>query len=292
MQTDRRSLLKGLAAAAATSVVAAPSAVAAKPRSAPADAKGLLYDATKCIGCKACVVGCKKVSDLGPDPTSYGGGIYDASDGLNEYTRTIIQLYHEGDETSFVKKQCMHCIDPGCVNACMLGALQKGQYGIVSWEASRCVGCRYCQVACPFEVPQFEWTKTSPRIVKCDLCKDRIAEGKQPACSEVCPRGAIQYGTREELLEEARSRIEANPDLYVNHIYGEHEVGGTQVLYLAAVELEKLGFRFDDTTPVPAIQRRAQRQVYAPLALFALVGGLTFRSRRQQARRDGDEGEK
>lgn len=292
MQTDRRSLLKGLAAAATATVVGAPAAVAAKRRAAPADAKGLLYDATKCVGCKACVVGCKNVSDLKPDPKSYGGGLYDASQGLNEYTKTIIQLHREGEEYSFVKKQCMHCVDPGCVSACMLGALQKGKYGIVTWQADRCVGCRYCQVACPFEVPQFEWTKTNPRIVKCDLCVNRIEEGKAPACAAVCPRGAIQYGSRDELLAEARSRITANPDLYVDHIYGEHELGGTQVLYLSGVEFEKLGFRFQDTEAVPSIQKSAQRQVYAPLAFLALVGGLTFRSRRKQAQHDDEQGGK
>jgi formate dehydrogenase beta subunit len=291
MQTDRRSLLKGIAAAATASVVAAPAAVAAKRRGVPADAKGILYDATKCVGCKACVVGCKNASDLKPDPNSYGDGLYDASNGLNEYTRTIIQLYRDGDEFSFVKKQCMHCIDPGCVNACMLGALKKGKYGVVSWQADRCVGCRYCQVACPFEVPQFEWAKANPRIVKCDLCQERIEEGKVPVCAEVCPRGAIQYGTREELLREARSRIAAQPGLYVDRIYGEHELGGTQVLYLSSVEFEKLGFRFQDTAPVPSIQQSAQRQVYAPLAFLALVGGLTFRARRKQASRDDDQGE-
>jgi len=289
MQTDRRSLLKGLAAAATASVVAAPAAVAAKRRSAPADARGVLYDATKCVGCKACVVGCKSVTDLKPDPTGYGDGRYDASEGLSEYTRTIVQLYSDGTEYSFVKKQCMHCVDPGCVNACMLGALQKGKYGIVSWQADRCVGCRYCQVACPFEVPQFEWAKANPRIVKCDLCKDRVAEGKQPVCVEVCPRGAIQYGTREELLREARARIAAEPGNYIDHIYGEHELGGTQMLYLSGVAFEKLGFRFRDTAPVPEIQKSAQRQVYAPLAVLALIGGLTFRARRRQSRLDDED---
>lgn len=286
MQIDRRSLLKGLAATAAVTAVSAPDALTAQRRKAPADARGLLYDATKCVGCKACVVACKNISGLKPDPKSYGDGLYDASEGLNEYTRTIIQLYREGNEYSYVKKQCMHCVDPGCISACMLGALHKGEHGIVSWQADRCVGCRYCQIACPFEVPQFEWAKTNPRIVKCDLCKDRVAEGKTPACAEVCPRGAIQYGTREELLKEAHARIAAKPGQYVNHVYGEQELGGTQVLYLSAVPFDKLGFRFHGDAPVPSIQRSAQRQVYAPLAFLALVGGLTFRQRRKEAQRN------
>jgi formate dehydrogenase iron-sulfur subunit len=290
MSMDRRSLLKGLAAAATVSAVS-PAVVEAKQRPVRADARGLLYDATKCVGCKACVVGCKSESGLKPDPKSFGDGLYDASEGLTEYTKTIVQLYREGDEYSFVKKQCMHCVDPGCVSACMLGALSKGEFGIVSWQADRCVGCRYCQVACPFEVPQFEWSKANPRIVKCDLCQDRVKDGKEPVCAEICPRGAIQYGTREELLKEAHARIAAQPDVYVNRVYGETELGGTQVLYLSGVEFEKLGFRFDQTAAVPAIQQSAQRQVYAPLALLALVGGLTFRQRRKDAQRN-DEAEK
>ena len=290
MSMDRRSLLKGLAAAATVSAVS-PAVVEAKQRPVRADARGLLYDATKCVGCKACVVGCKSESGLKPDPKSYGGGLYDASEGLTEYTKTIVQLYREGDEYSFVKKQCMHCVDPGCVSACMLGALTKGEFGIVSWQAERCVGCRYCQIACPFEVPQFEWSKANPRIVKCDLCQDRVKDGKEPVCSEICPRGAIQYGTREELLKEAHARIAAQPDVYVNRVYGETELGGTQVLYLSGVDFDKLGFRFDQTAAVPAIQQSAQRQVYAPLALLALVGGLTFRQRRKDAQRN-DEAEK
>lgn len=284
MITDRRSLLKGLAAAATMTVVSTPAEARERPQ-APSDAVGLLYDTTKCIGCKACVVRCKEVGDLPPDVDGYGGGLYDAPESLNEYTRNVIQLYKEGDETSYVKKQCMHCIDPACVNACMMGALQKRAFGAVTWENNKCIGCRYCQVACPFGVPQFQWSKTSPRIVKCDLCADRLAAGKKPGCVEACPRGAVISGPRAALLAEAHQRIDANPDLYVQKVYGETELGGTQVLYLSHVPFEKLGFRFSDPQSVPHLQQSVQHGIYkgfvAPLALYGLLGAVMFRNRKK-----------
>ena len=284
METDRRSLLKGLAVAA--SVTVAGSAGARERRKAPADAVGLLYDATKCVGCKACVVKCKEVGDLPADVDGYGDGLYDAPEDLNESTRNIIKLVKDGDDTAFVKRQCMHCIDPACVNACMMGALGKREFGAVTWVNNKCIGCRYCQVACPFGVPKFQWSKTSPRIVKCDLCVDRIKDGKQPACSEVCPRGAVIFGKRDALLQQAHARIKAQPDLYVPKVYGEKELGGTQVLYLSPIEFEKLGFQFSDEKPVADLQRTVQHGIYkgfvAPLALYGLLGAVMFRNRRSE----------
>jgi formate dehydrogenase beta subunit len=249
----------------------------------------MLYDTTKCIGCKACVVKCKQVGELPADVDGYGDGLYDAPESLNEYTRNIIQLYKEGDEYSYVKRQCMHCIDPACVNACMMGALQKREWGAVTWENNKCIGCRYCQVACPFGVPQFQWSKTSPRIVKCDLCVDRVKEGKEPGCVEACPRKAVIFGKREELLQIAHARIEEQRDLYVPKVYGEKDLGGTQVLYLSHVPFEKLGFRFDREESVPHLQQSVQHGIYkgfiAPLALYGLLGAVMFRNRKK----GGDE---
>lgn len=284
MNTDRRSFFKGLAVAA--TVAAVPSAAHARERvKTPPDAAGLLYDTTLCIGCKACVVACKEANDMPADTDGYGGGLYDAPEGLNELTRNSIALYREDDEQSYVKKQCMHCVDPACVGACMLGALRKGEQGIVWWEASTCVGCRYCQVACPFNVPKFEWASITPRIVKCELCRHRLKVGKQPACSEVCPRNAVIYGTRAELLDEAHRRLAAHPEKYVPKVYGETELGGTQVLYLSHVPFEKLGFRFQHDEGVPALQQTIQHGVYqgfvAPLALYGLLGAVMFRNRKK-----------
>ncbi len=286
METDRRSLFKSLAAAATLTLIPASAAEARAKRVVRDDAVGLLYDTTRCIGCKACVVACKEANDMPADVDGYGGGLYDAPEGLNEYTRNVIQLYRNDDakERSYVKKQCMHCIDPACVGACMLGALTKGKFGVVSYDASLCVGCRYCEVACPFSVPKFEWSKKAPKIKKCELCNHRLAEGKQPACSEVCPRAAVIFGRYTDLLTDARARLAAHPERYVQHIYGEHELGGTQVLYLSHVPFEKLGFKFTDEQSVPHLQQTVQHGVYqgfvAPIALYGLLGAVMFRNRR------------
>ena len=283
MDIDRRSLLKTAAAAATLTII--PVAEARERRVAPNDAVGLLYDTTRCVGCKACVVACKQANEMPPDVDGYGGGLYDAPEGLNEFTKNVIALHREGDEVAFVKKQCMHCIDPACVGACMLGALQKGKFGVVSYDVSKCVGCRYCEAVCPFNVPKFQWSKKAPRIVKCELCRHRLAEGKEPACTEVCPRSAVIFGRYTDLLEDARSRLAQHPDKYVPKIYGERELGGTQVLYLSHVPFEKLGFRFQDEEAVPHVQQSVQHGVYqgfaAPVALYALLGAVMFRNRRR-----------
>lgn len=283
MSTDRRAFFKNIAAAAATLTVLPTAALAREKKAAPSDAVGLLYDTTKCIGCKACVVACKDANKLPADTDGYGHGLYDSPDSLNQYTKNVIQLYKDGNEQSFVKKQCMHCVDPACVGACMLGALQKGKFGVVSYDVSKCVGCRYCETVCPFNVPKFEWAKAAPKIVKCELCKERLAEGKQPACTEVCPRKAVIFGKYTDLLDEAHLRLKSNPGKYVNKVYGERELGGTQVLYLSHVDFEKIGFRFKQDESVPHLQQTVSHGIYkgfvGPVALYGLLGAVLFRNR-------------
>lgn len=165
----------------------------------------------------------------------------------------------------------------------MLGAFKKREYGIVSYDASLCVGCRYCEVACPYNVPKFEWSKAAPRMVKCELCRDRLAVGKQPACTEVCPRKAVIFGKREDLLKEAKSRLAANPGKYVQKIYGETDGGGTQCLYISNVAFEKLGFPALSEDSTPTLQRTIQHSIYkgfaAPIALYGVLGAVMLRNR-------------
>ncbi len=137
----------------------------------------------------------------------------------------------------------MHCVQPACATACPVRALVKSAEGPVIYQQERCIGCRYCMVACPFGVPKFEYEKAVPSIRKCAFCAERQKEGKLPACAEVCPTGALKFGTRKELLEVARSRIYREPGRYIPHIYGEHEVGGTGWLYISDVPFESLGFQ-------------------------------------------------
>ncbi len=294
---DRRTALKGLAAGglaagAAATGTGARAAEHERPEPPP-DAVGMLYDATLCIGCKTCVVACREANGLPPERDTVHGGIYDAPIDLSAGTKNIIELWRDGDEWSYVKRQCMHCLDPACVTACMLGALQKREHGIVTWESSLCIGCRYCQVACPFEIPKFQWHEANPKIVKCELCNHRLAKGQVPACCEVCPRGAVIFGQYDALLAEAHRRLEENPDRYVPKVYGEKDGGGTQVLMLAGVEFEKLGLPDLGEDPAPELARSVQHGIYrgfvAPVVLYALLGGVIWRNHRAAARDGEDE---
>jgi Fe-S-cluster-containing dehydrogenase component len=284
----RRTALKVAFAGAAAAVGSAVRPLAAKssiPLAAPPDAVGLLYDTTKCIGCKACVNACREANGLAPD-TTWSGGLYHAPLDLSEKAKTVIKLYDDGEQRSFFKAQCMHCLDPACASACMLGAFKKREYGIVSYDVNLCIGCRYCEVACPYGVPKFEWSKASPKMVKCELCNDRIAQGKIPACAEVCPKGAVIYGRREDLLREAKTRLAENPGKYIQKIYGEHDGGGTQCLYLSHVPFEKLGLPVLGTESTPTLQRTIQESVYkgfaAPVALYGLLGFVMLRNRKTE----------
>jgi len=275
-----KSMLAGGAAVAGVSALATPaSADAVVPA---ADALGLLYDATLCIGCKTCVVRCQEANHLEPD-TSLDKK-YDAPVALNARAKTVIKLYRGEEGESFMKAQCMHCVDPACVSACMIGALTKRANGIVSYNVDYCVGCRYCEIACPFNVPKFEWAKSTPKIVKCELCRDRLAVGKEPACTEVCPRHAVIYGKRTDLMLEAKRRIAAEPDKYVQKVYGETEGGGTQCLYISHVPFDKLGLPMLDDRPPAELARSIQHTVYkgfiAPVALYGALAVVMLRNRR------------
>jgi len=281
MELTRRSLLKSFTATTAAVATAGSKSAFARARKSPADdAVGMLYDATKCIGCKTCVVACKKANGM-PDETP--NGLWEAPVDLSGKTKNVIKLCRDGELTSYVKAQCMHCVDPACVSVCMMGALHKAAYGVVEYDVNKCIGCRYCQVACPFEVPKFEWTKAVPKIVKCEMCKHRLKEGKEPACTEVCPTKAVIFGKRSALLADAKERIKQNPEKYVPKVYGETDAGGTQVLYLSALPFEKLGLRTMGDEPIPAATETVQHAVYkgfiAPIALYALLGGVMFRNR-------------
>jgi Fe-S-cluster-containing dehydrogenase component len=292
MGIDRRTALKSLGLAGAALAGAAVPAAARAPKRVPADAVGLLFDATLCIGCQACTVACREANGIAvADPQA----LWDATPRLSANNKTVIKLLAEDGRHAFFKMQCMHCVDPACVSACMLGSLQKREFGAVTWDQDRCVGCRYCQVACPFNVPAFEWSSNTPRIVKCELCRHRLVEGGEPACTEVCPRAAVIYGPRAELLEEAHRRLAEAPRRYHPKVYGETDGGGTQVLCLspAGVPFERLGLPDLGETPVPSLAETVQHTIYkgfvAPVALYAALGAVIWRNRRAAARENGGE---
>jgi Fe-S-cluster-containing dehydrogenase component len=232
---SRRDFLKTVAAGAGVLAGSAVTASANEGLHVNNEELGMLYDATKCVGCKACMSACKRVnSDYGS--LSYekaqfdSDGLWDAPSDLSGSTRTLIKLFKESEHRwSYVKYSCMHCQKPSCVSVCPVSAMTKDkQTGIVDYNKNTCIGCRYCQVACPYTIPKFQWEKAIPQIVKCDLCKNtNLREKGISACAETCPTGAIKFGKRKELLEEARKRLAQSPDRYISHIYGEHEGGGT-----------------------------------------------------------------
>lgn len=273
--STRRDFLKaaGLALGCAFATPIAAQALPGKEAD-PNNYIGMLYDATICIGCNACTTACRAWNKTQPETDARE--LYDAPRQLSADTWTLIQLYKENDqEYSFVKRQCMHCVDPACVSGCPVSALEKSETGAVTYDPDRCIGCRYCMYTCPFHVPRFQWDQAQmPVIAKCTLCNDRLTEGiGGPNCAEKCPTGALTWGKRGDLLAEAQSRLDAEPGRYVSHIYGKDDVGGTGVMYLSGVEFEKLGLKDMGTDPAPKLSEETAN-VFLPTALIGGAIGL------------------
>lgn len=278
--------------------------------------KATLVDTTKCIGCRACQVACKQWNDREAETTELqlGNIGFQNPATLSAKTYTLIGFYELPNEKAqgglnyvFTMHRCLHCLDPACASACPTTALTRQPDGPVSYDSSKCIGCRYCIWACPWGVPTAEWDSLAPKIQKCTHCADRsdqpppmarnglaltVEEGKsflanisEPACVKACPADALKFGERQELLQEARKRIANAPDKYVDHIYGEKEAGGTSVIYLASVPFEKIGLPAVGDKPYPAVSRTALHSVPpAVLAVGALLGGIySFLKRRTAA---------
>jgi len=227
-----------------------------------ARSKALLIDITKCIGCGACASACKEANGLPGEPEE-------------ELSSTAYTVVKQKDDV-YYRRLCMHCNNPSCASVCPVGAFEKTPEGAVIYHAHRCIGCRYCMQACPFSVPTYEWEKRAPKVRKCTMCHERQKEGKITACAEACPTEATVFGDRDELIEVARARIKEDPDLYVNHIYGEKEIGGTSVLIISNVPLETLGFPGNlGDRPLPELTWAALKNVPS-IAIFggALLYGV------------------
>lgn len=307
MSISRRGFLKGVAGSGIVMAAGVPSVEARMSKELPPEAVGLLYDATLCVGCKSCMVNCKKENSvpggalykegvapamtdsflcrksvkndrMASAPYETAGiagneGIWDASRDLSGSTLSIIKAYKNGtgekkdaavNGHAFFKQQCLHCITPACVSVCPAGAFIKdATTGAVYYEAYRCIGCRYCQIACPFNVPRYEWSAVWPEVRKCQLCRHRLAQGKYAACAEFCPTGATIFGKVTELREEALKRFALKPGTvydfplqtlhakqtvsrpsaaYADRVYGLKEAGGTQNIMLSGISFDLLGF--------------------------------------------------
>jgi formate dehydrogenase iron-sulfur subunit len=208
---------------------------------------GILVDVTRCSGCYQCVDTCVQVHHLGEETPlpQY------EHDGLSARRWASIITQPEGRH---VRESCFHCLDPSCVSACPVGAMIKTPEGPVIYDSNRCMGCRYCMMACSYGVPRYEWDRAVPYVRKCTLCYERLQEGKLPACVEACPAEAMLFGDRGELLAKAHQQIQTEPARYIPRVYGEHEMGGTSLLYLSDIPLDFLGFHDDPgLEPLPEL---------------------------------------
>ncbi len=319
----RRDFLKAAAGGAAATCAAGN--VSARPNLEPAEkAVGMLFDSTLCVGCKACVAKCKEVNDK-PPVIEGDEQAWDFARDLGPDTYNVIKVYQEGtgeakdsetDGFCFEKRSCMHCVDPGCVSVCPVTAMRRDSLtGIVTHHADVCIGCRNCMVGCPYNVPQFDYDNPFGAISKCEMCNqkgvERIDNGMMTGCAEACPTGATLFGPREALLEEAKLRMELNPgDIYnyprgdvtkpdsyhekevpqyQDHVWGEKEAGGTNVLHISAVPFDKLGMPPLGERSAPSITEGVQHTLYNYMMLPAVVlAGLTYVVGRNT--KDDDEG--
>ncbi len=317
----RRDFLK--ATLGGTAALASAGTAEARPNLEPVDdGVGMLFDSTLCVGCKACVSMCKEVNGMPPEIEG-GNNAWDSARDLSGETLNVIKVYKDGtgvakdsevDGYCFEKRSCMHCVDPGCVSACPCTAMRHDRVsGIVTHHPDVCIGCRNCMVACPYNVPQFQYNELYGQIHKCQMCNqagvERIDKGQMTGCAEVCPTGATLFGTRKTLLEEANRRMALKPGeiynyprgdirkpesyhekevpTYKQHIWGEKEAGGTNVMHVSSVSFDKLGMPPLGERSAASIAETVQHTLYNYLALPAIaLAGLTFVVRRNT---DGDQ---
>ncbi len=293
MPQSRRDFLKTIGIVSAGVTGLKTTEANAAPKNILSDNRmGILVDTTVCIGCRRCEYACQIAHGFPAEPMErYNDrSVFNRQRRPDSNALTVVNEFENpqnGDIPINVKVQCMHCDYPACVSACIVGAFSKQENGAVIWDADKCIGCRYCMVACPFQVPAFEYDKAlQPEIRKCDLCYDRAQTGKIPACVEICPMEALTYGKRYELIKLARKRINENPGKYIDHIYGKHEVGGTSWLYLANKEFLELSFPKLAANPAPGASESLQHAIFKyfipPISLFALLGAIMWMGKNKE----------
>jgi formate dehydrogenase iron-sulfur subunit len=287
-QISRRRFLTTGAAGLGLALLPGKLATAGEPPVNPERQSSVLVDLTRCIGCRACENACRVRQNRPSLPTERFG--YGAGEGRLSFTSWTFVDFRTAHgqpaaKTRFsVKKQCMHCLDAACVSACPVAALHKTPRGSVVYEASRCIGCRYCMVACPFNIPRYEWNAgLTPRVGKCDFCDDRVASGRIPACVAACPTGTLKFGKRPEILREALARMWANPKRYVS-IYGDTVVGGTAWIYLSDVPMSQLGFRADlPSIALPSLTWKALAKLPVVVVTLGLLLSAVYQLRKRKA---------
>ncbi len=253
---------------------------------------GLLYDATLCIGCLECESGCAAANGLPYDDTIA------AEKKASEHKFTYVKAVQSAEgEDKYMRHLCMHCSDPACASVCPVAALTKTAEGPVVYDEDKCMGCRYCMIACPFGVPKYEWSSLTPAVKKCTGCFERVKAGKQTACTEACPTGATMSGERTALIAEAQKRIRENPSGYDPHIFGVEEVGGTSTLFLSSVPFEQFGLKGSyPAEPMPMLTFKALSKIPSIVTTGAvLLGGVYWITNRRdevarvERKRDGEK---
>ena len=239
---------------------------------------GVLYDNTRCIGCRTCEAACNKVNDLPPPDRQFDDlSVLDNRRRTDAGKYMVINKYDplaKVKDPLFARTGCNHCLEPACASSCFVRAYTKTESGAVTYDSSVCVGCRYCMIACPFNIPTFEYDKVlSPRVMKCTMCYDtRLVKGQLPGCVEACPTESFSFGKRKDLLKMAHERMRRFPDRYVDHVYGESEMGGTSWLYLSGVPFRQIEMREDlGFTPAPALTSSALASVPMVVGTWPLL---------------------
>jgi Fe-S-cluster-containing dehydrogenase component len=301
MRQSRRDFLKQLGAVGGLAACSgAVSAASAAPAPAAADGSyGVLVDTTRCVGCRRCEGACNAINtDLPRREEGFfrGQAVFEQRRRMDEAAYTVVNRYPNAQDAArpaFVKFQCMHCLKPACVSACIVGALTRAPTGAVVYDAWKCIGCRYCMMACPFQVPGYEYHNPfTPQVRKCHLCNEaRLSKGLPPACVQACPMEVMTWGQRAELLDMAKDRIRRTPDRYLSHVYGEHEAGGTAWLYLAGIPFHALDFPKLGCLPTPDFTEPIQHAIFKwflpPLSVYAALGGIWWY---MASRRKAEEG--
>jgi len=266
MGVDRRNFLKALGVVGSTLTMGKTFGATPEKTKSDIEFDGILFDSTLCAGCQNCEVVCAEHYGFPlPEDVPEAGVVRETS----EKRRVAINSFNTSGGEFFMRKACNHCNEPACASACLTKAMLKTDEGPVIWREEKCMGCRSCMIACPFDIPKFEFNSPNPKINKCRMCFELLIEGEKPVCVVNCPAEALLFGKRRELIEIAKARIYADPENYNHAIYGEHEVGGTGVIYLASVPFEELGLRNDlGTVAYPEYNKTFLYSVPAVLVLW------------------------
>lgn len=286
MDIKRRDFLK-LSAAMSTALVPQEGKASGDTAVDYSQTLGVLVDTTLCIGCRQCELACDlENTHSGRAPASFDDTlVFETHRRPADNAYTVVNRFHDPaqpDKTYTMKVQCMHCNYPACVSGCIVGALEKHPAGPVIYDAWKCIGCRYCIIACPFQIPAYEYGNAlDPQVRKCTFCFERVVEqGREPACVSICPTEALTFGTRQQLIDIARARIKAQPDAYVDHIYGEHEIGGTSWMYLTPTDIKHSELPELRPDPLPPETETIQHGVFKwfvpPIALYGLLGLIMY----------------